>query len=277
MNNFIVKKRPRGRPRSLPKEKNNVVQALDKGLITLLTLSKRGSSTLSDLSLALGMPASSVHRMLATLQKHGFVEFDEINQNWAVGIEAFRVGSSYLVRTNLVEASHKIMRELMQETEETANLAIADGGDVVFISQVESRQPIRAFFRPGTRGHIHASGIGKALLANMARKDVEEILQKTSLKEFTPKTLTSLSDLFEDLEIIKTRGYSFDDEERYSGMRCVAASIYNSFGEAIAGISVSGPSVRFDDDVVSQFGPKVVKAAKKVTKMIGGKMPDDLN
>jgi IclR family acetate operon transcriptional repressor len=79
------------------------------------------------------------------------------------------------------------MRQLMEETGETANLAIDDSGDVVFVSQVESHQSIRAFFRPGTRGHMHSSGIGKALLAEMFKREVKQILQKKRLPQFTKK------------------------------------------------------------------------------------------
>lgn len=269
-----TQKRSRGRPRSLPSEmQNNTVRALDRGLMLLQALSKQGSATLTDLALRVGMPPSSAHRILATLQKHCFVEFDEATQEWTVGIEAFRVGSSYLARTNLVEAARKVMHRLVDETGETANLAIADGGDVVFVSQVETPNPIRAFFRPGTRGPMHASGVGKALLANLARKDIEKIFQKTGLPEFTPKTLTSPEALFAALADTQKRGWSFDDEERYSGMRCVAAAVYNSFGEAFAGISVSGPTVRFPDNTVSELGPKVRRAANELTAMIGGKLP----
>ncbi len=276
MNEKQHKKRARGRPRSFNHDKEqNIVQALDRGLLVLLLLAKNGAKTLSDISLSVGMPPSTAHRILTTLQKHGFVEFDEIEQKWSVGVEAFRVGSAYLVRTNLVEAAHKIMRELMEETGETANLAIADKSDVVFISQVESHNPIRAFFRPGTRGAIYASGIGKALLSQMDRKQIEKILRNGGLKEYTYKTLTSPEELFSDLEKTKQRGWSFDDEERYLGMRCVAAPIYNSFGEAIAGISISGPKNRFNDEQVLEYGPIVKRAAQNVTKMIGGKILQD--
>ena len=163
------------------------------------------------------------------------------------------------------------MHDLMEATGETANLAIADGGDVVFISQVESHNPIRAFFRPGTRGNMHASGIGKALLAGMLRRDVEKILQTKGCPEFTLKTLTSPAKLFEDLATTRSRGWAFDDEERYDGMRCIAACIYNSYGEAVAGISVSGPTVRFPDHMLQLIGPQVREAAKQVTELIGGK------
>lgn len=266
-------KRGRGRPRSLFHEpKPSTVQALERGLQVLRDLSQTGSATLSDVALRNAMPASSVHRILATLQKHGLVEFDEVSQEWSVGLEAFRIGNAYLQRTNLIEASHPVMRRLMEETGETANLAIADSGDVVFVSQVETHNPIRAFFRPGTRGAMHCSGIGKALLASYTREEIEKILQKRGLPQFTEKTLTVPEALFKDLEDTKSRGYSFDDDERYDGMRCVAAVIYNAFGEAVAGISVSGPSTRFPNTQIPEIGSKVRSAAAEITTAIGGKI-----
>lgn len=270
----IVPKRTRGRPRSItPDAQGPTVQALDRGLMLLVMLSKQGKTNLTDLALRIGMPPSSAHRLLTTLQKHGFVEFNETTQDWMIGVESFRVGSSFMQRTNLVDAARDVMRRLMEETEETANLAIADDGDVVFMSQVETQNPIRAFFSPGTRGPMHASGIGKVLLAEMGRKEVEQVLQKKGLPEFTDKTITSPDRLFEDLETTRMRGWAFDDEERISGMRCIAGPIYNAFGEAVAGISVSGPTVRFADHVIGEYGPKVKRAAAEVTELIGGTAP----
>jgi IclR family acetate operon transcriptional repressor len=277
MSNIKVKltpKRPRGRPRSVTTDsKLSRVQALDRGLILLRELADVGSVTLTDLALKIDMPPSSTHRILFTLLSHGLVEFDEETQEWQIGIEAFRIGNTYLERTNLVEAARKILRRLMEDTGETANLGIADSGDVVFIDQIETHNPIRAFFRPGTRSHMHASGIGKSLLANMPRREVEKIMQSKGQPGFTANTLASAGELIADLEVTRKRGWSIDDEERYLGMRCVASNIYNSFGEAIAGISVSGPTVRFPDDVVARLGPVVKHAADQVTRAIGGKAP----
>lgn len=265
-------KKRRGRPRNpVPDAGAGTVHALERGLVVLQSLAREGYLSLTDLSLKVGVPTSTVHRILTTLEKHGFANINEDTNEWAVGIESFRVGNAYLERTNLVENSRKSMHDLMEATGETANLAIADGGDVVFISQVESHNPIRAFFRPGTRGNMHASGIGKALLAGMLRRDVEKILQTKGCPEFTLKTLTSPAKLFEDLATTRSRGWAFDDEERYDGMRCIAACIYNSYGEAVAGISVSGPTVRFPDHMLQLIGPQVREAAKQVTELIGGK------
>ncbi|MEZ5811537.1 MAG: IclR family transcriptional regulator [Rhizobiaceae bacterium] len=267
-------KRGRGRPKSLFHEpQTGTVQALDRGLTLMKELARSRGLTLTDLSGRLDMAPSSAHRILSTLQKQGFADLDDISQEWSVGIEAFRVGSAFLVRTNLVEASIRQMRRLMEETGETANLAIADGGDVVFISQVETHNPIRAFYRPGSRSPMHSSGIGKALLANAPRAEVERLVHRTGLVRHTERTCATPEALFADLDEIRRRGWSLDNEERYDGMRCVAATIFNAYGEAVAGISVSGPTVRFPDEALDGIGDKVCRAADEVTRLIGGTPP----
>jgi IclR family acetate operon transcriptional repressor len=268
-----TRKRPRGRPKSLFKEPQlGTVQALDRGIALLEVLSHNADLSLSDLAQRVDIPSSTTHRLLATLQKRGFVRFDETAQTWSIGIEAFRVGSTYLGQTDLVEAARKTMRNLTERSGETANLAIAESGDVVFISQVVTQKPIRAFFQPGTRSHMHASGIGKALLADMKVADVEKIVRNKGLPEFTPNTITSMDQLLIDLEATRRRGWSYDDEERYIGMRCIAASICNEHGEFIAGISISGPTARFLDAQIEDLGPMVRNAADELTQAMGGKI-----
>lgn len=267
-------KRSRGRPRSTPADRQaTTVKALDRGLVLLNAMERLGKTTLTELALQIGLPPSSAHRLLITLQKHRFVDFDATTQEWKIGVEAFRIGNAFVQQTNLVEAGRDVMRRLMEETGETANLAIADEGEVVFVSQVETHNPIRAFFSSGTRGPIHASGIGKALLAELPRKSVEKILQKRGLQQYTEKSLTSADALFTDLQLINARGWSFDDEERYSGMRCIAAAIHNYHGEAIAGVSISGPTARFPDSGIAELAPKVKRAAAEITARIGGTAP----
>ena len=264
-------KRTRGRPRS--SEGGGVVQALDKGLTLLRALARTERATLTEIALSAGMVPSTAHRMLNTMQRHGITTFEESTQHWMVGVEAFRIGSSFMRRTNLVEASRGVMHDLMEESGETANMAIADDGDVVFINQVETNDPIRAFFRPGTRGHMHASGIGKALLAELSRGEVEAILSRKGLPEFTAKTLTSPEALFANLAATRARGWSLDDEERALGMRCLAAAIFNEHGEVVAGVSISGPVVRLPDARLAELGARVRRAAVVITEKIGGVPP----
>ena len=144
---------------------------------------------------------------------------------------------------------------------------------MVFISQVEAHSALRAFFRAGSRAPIHASGVGKILLAQMPEPRVREILYQRGLPKFTERTLVAPADLFGELAVIGRRGWAIDDEERNLGMRCVAAPVFNEYGEAIAGISVSGPTVRITPERAQELGPRVRRAAEEITASIGGRAP----
>tara|TARA_B100001093_G_scaffold488289_1_gene525347 strand:- start:2310 stop:2840 length:531 start_codon:yes stop_codon:yes gene_type:complete len=176
------------------------------------------------------LPAPTAHRILATLQVHGFVDLDEARQEYSVGLEAFRVGSVFLKSKGLTEIGLLAMRKLVEATDETANLAIADGHQAVFIGQIETGNPIRAFFPPGTRTPMHASGTGKAILAALPRETVVQLLQKTGLAGFTDHIHLTPDALFADLDATQERGWSFDCEERFIGMSCVGSAIYDETG-----------------------------------------------
>lgn len=246
------------------------MQSLDRGLSVFATLARHDGLSLSEVAAETGLPASTTYRMLTTLQKHGLVAFDPVDQLWSVGVEAFRIGSAFLRRRKLVDEARLVMQELVDATGETANLGVAEDDCVVFVSQVETHQAIRAFFRPGTRSPYHASGIGKAVLSLLPAERVRSILRKASLEAFTPTTLSTEAALLGDLEATRRRGWSIDDEERFPGMRCVAAPIVNEFGEPVGGVSVSGPTIRMTPERAEILGPIVSEAAARITAAIGG-------
>ena len=269
-----TEKRQRGRPRSFnPQPDNTSVQSLDRALRILAIVAQGNGLSLSEIAASSGLAASTVYRMLTTLESHGMVEFDKIEQLWSIGVETYRMGSAFLRRRKLFDLARIVMQDLMEQTGETANLGVAEEDCVVFVSQVETHQPIRAFFRPGTRTSFHASGIGKAILAHLPAERVEAIVHKAGLEAYTPKTLADESALARDLSEIRARGWSVDDEERHPGMRCVAAAIFNEFGEPVGGVSVSGPTARVTLERLAEIGPMVRDAAAEVTRMIGGAEP----
>lgn len=117
---------------------------------------------------------------------------------------------------------------------------------------------------------MYASGIGKALLAAMSFGALDSVLDKMRFEAFTQRTHTSLASLSRDLEIIRNRGWSFDEEERYDGMSCTGAAIFNEQGIPCAGVSVSGPTARIHKENSAEFGEMVLAAAKDITLAIGG-------
>ena len=269
-----TEKRQRGRPRAFnaPQEAASV-QSLDRALRILAIVAEAAGLSLSEIANASGVPAPTAYRMLTTLEAHGMVEFDKTSQLWSIGVETYRMGSAFLRSRKLVDRARIVMQDLMEKTGETANLGVAEDDCVVFVSQVETHQAIRAFFRPGTRSPFHASGIGKAVLAHLEPERVAAIARKTGLEAFTTKTLSTLPALTGDLAEIRRRGWSVDDEERNEGMRCVAAAVFNEFGEPVGGVSVSGPTVRVTPERLGEIGPRVAAAADEITAMIGGKRP----
>ena len=268
-------KRGRGRPRADAADASvGTVQALDRGLNALVALSL-GKANLTELSQRIGLPASTTHRLLATLQQHGMVEFDEGRQDWAIGIEAYRVGSAFLSRSNLFTVGQEVMRALMEETGETANMSVYDSHEMVFIGQIETPNPIRAFFRPGARTPMHSSGSGKAVMSQLDRGQVEQIVRTHGLERFTDTTIVAAEDLYDDLDAARENGWASDDQERFSGMCCVASAIRDVTGDVIGAISVSGPSARFSEQKMQRFGAAVKRAASEVTYRIGGPTSSD--
>ncbi|MEP1209522.1 MAG: HTH-type transcriptional regulator BhcR [Rhizobiaceae bacterium] len=268
-----IESRKRGRPRSFhPNTDSTIIQSVDKAITLLKVVSEGTGRSLSELSELTAMPAASAYRALVTLQKHGMVNFDEDGQLWRIDVESFRIGSAFLANTSMVEQARPVMNSLMSKSGETANLGLIAGGEVVFLSQVETHEPIRAFFRPGTHGSIHASGIGKALFAYRPQKHAVELANSIQLKGFTDHTIQTTDELLQMRKETLQRGFAIDDQERTMGMRCIAAPIFNSFGEAISAISVSGPTVRIDSQRIAEYGELVRIAADEITRNIGGKV-----
>lgn len=266
--------KPRGRPKAFhDKTDQNTVQALDRGLQILSHVAAHPGQTLSEIAEGTGEAVATVFRALVTLQGHGMVEVEEPGQFWHVGPGAFRTGTAFLRRTKVVERARQPMDALMRETGETANLGIETRDEVLFLAQVETHEAIRAFFPPGTRAPMHSSGIGKALLAWYPPEKVRGILARRGQAKFTSLTLTSETALLRDLARTRERGFSIDDQERAEGMRCVAAPVFNEFGEPVAGLSVSGPAFRMGLSDAARIGGLVRAAADRVTEATGGLLP----
>lgn len=264
-------RKARGRPRDWDdKTAQNTIKSLDRAMVVFEFLSEAQGKSLSTLASDLKESPATVYRILVTLEGRGLVEFDQIDQVWHVGPRAFVIGSRFLKRTSLVERARPIMRHLMDATGETANLGIEQNGHVLFVSQVETHASIRAFFPPGTLSRLHASGIGKALLAHMDAARIDTHLSVAPLEKFTEFTLTDRDTLMDDLAITRVRGYAIDGEERNIGMRCIAAPVFDVHGEAVAGISVSGPTSRVGTEQVAKFSTEVVAAAQELSAAIGG-------
>ncbi|WP_299351168.1 HTH-type transcriptional regulator BhcR [uncultured Shimia sp.] len=267
--------RKKGRPKAFNSEAStNPIQSLDRALVVLETLGMHSGLTLSELADELDQSPATMYRVLSTLSARGFVETDPQTQEWHIGPVSFRLGSAFLRRSSVVERARPVMRKLVEATGETANLGIEKDNRVMFVSQVETHESIRAFFPPGTQSQMHASGIGKALLSLFPERRMDRFLREQQLTRFTDKTLSDPDTIRAEMAKARTLGYAVDDEEKNLGMRCVAAPIVNFYGEAVAGISVSGPVSRLTTDRIPEVAALVSEAAQELSRGLGADTPN---
>ncbi len=249
------------------------VQALERGLNLLAIIAEADGLSLTSIAQRAGIAPSTAHRILTTLKAGGFVQCDDARGGYLIGVQAFRVGSAFLRNRKLVDVGRRTMRRLMEDSGETANMAIEVEGAVVFVSQMESHHSIRAFHRPGARGPMHASSLGKAMLAALTDDEISQKLHRVGMPRLTVHTIVDPDALLADLALVRKRGWAIDNEEQAEGMRCVGSAVYNEHSEVIGAISVSGPTVRVTDERLGELGPMVRRAAAEITERVGGKIP----
>ncbi len=256
-------------------ERSDQVQSLVRALslVNRIAVADEGV-TLTELAQQVGLSASTAHRLLTTLEGERYVHFDAERRLWSVGVQAFVSGSSFLKTRSLAGAARPHMRALMEESEETVNLAVEDEAEAVYLAQVECRQMMRAFARPGGRVPLHCSGVGKALLSAMPDAALSKILHRRGLPRMTVKTINTTAALRADLKGARERGYAVDDEEHAVGLRCIAAVIFTENADAAAAVSLSGPMARIPDERIPLLGVLLRSKADAITSQLGGRLPD---
>jgi IclR family acetate operon transcriptional repressor len=278
MKRYVIRRKtiePKSTANSDPDPKDGSVQSVDRALLIIETLAEDDEGyRLTDLAVRTGLSPSTVHRLLTTLEKRRFVQFDRGESTWHIGVQSFAVGSTFVRRRNFVTQALPYLRKLRDQTRETANLAVVDDGAMVVLTRVESRELMRSVTKVGGRVPMVASGLGKALLATYSDQDVFAIIQRDGMPRLTSKSIVRAGELCKSLHDIRRQGYSVDDEEALIGLRCVSAVVYDDCSEPLAAISVSGKASRVPNDRLPILGKQVQEVAAELTMALGGTTPD---
>ena len=278
MKRNVIRRRliePKSNADNDPDPRDGGVQSVDRALLIIETLAEDDEGyRLTDLAVRTGLSPSTVHRLLTTLEKRRFVQFDRDESTWHIGAQSFAVGSTFVRRRNFVTQALPYLRKLRDQTRETANLAVVDDGAMVVLTRVESREIMRSVTKVGGRVPMVASGLGKALLSTYSEEDVFAIIQREGMPRLTSKSIVRAGELCKSLHDIRQQGYSVDDEEALIGLRCVSAVVYDDRSEPLAAISVSGKASRVPHDRLPVLGKLVQEVAAELTKALSGAMPD---
>lgn len=248
------------------------VQSITRALSILDKLAEWDDGlTLTELSKSIGLPPSSAHRILTTLQNHRFVRFEPATMSWMVGVQAFVVGNTFARSRDIVSIAVPHMRRLMTKTGETVNLFTLDGDEVICMAQIQSQQMVRAISRPGGGVEMHRSAAGKVVLSHMAQAEIHAILEKKGMPRYTEHTIVTPEALLAELATIRQRGFSIDNEEFSLGLRCIAAPIFDEVGLVHAAVSLAGPASRITLNRTDMLGKLVLACGETISADLGGR------
>jgi IclR family acetate operon transcriptional repressor len=224
---------------------------------------------LSEASRALGVPKSTLFRYLATLAARGYARKDPEHDAYSLGLKVLGLSRGNLAHANLIDVARRHMQSLLTRFEETVNLAVLDGNQVVYLEILESPHAFKLSYQVGGHDHAHTTSLGKSMLAFLDESQLADIARVTGLPAVTTKTINSLSRLKQELAEVRARGYAVDNEENEPGVCCVGATIFGDRGTPVAAISISSPAVRVDADKLREMGAAVAEAGGQISGHLG--------
>lgn len=232
----------------------NPVKTVETTFRILEQLKRLDGAGVTELARELDLPKSTVHNYLATLEQERFVVNEDAE--YRVGVGFLDLGGYARDQVDIYSIAQPEVEKLAEETGELANLLVEEHGLGSYIQREHGENAVRIEAHVGTRVPLHATGVGKAVLAHLPTERVDEILELHGLPPFTENTITDRTDLLEQLDVIRERGYAFDDGERKKGLRCVGAPILDDGERVVGAVSVSGPTRRLDGERYAEEIPK---------------------
>jgi DNA-binding IclR family transcriptional regulator len=227
------------------------------------------SCTLAEISQTLSLNKSTVHGLVSTLKQMEFLEQNPITGAYQLGIKLFELGQSYLSHIDIRTIVHPQLVELCKKFEETCHLAILNGTEVIYLDKIDSPKSVGIISHIGGRNPSYATGVGKALLADLDNQAIFELFGNMPLKKLTSRTITNIPDLIHSLDKVRKNGFALDIGEIEIDLCCIAAPIKNHEGKTIAAISISAPKTHFSKIRIQEITQAILEKKKCISKKLG--------
>ena len=225
--------------------------------IVQLIEKNQGKYTLTDIVKILGINKTTAFRNLKTLEELNILE--KINNLYYLGISLFEMGSKVYIKQIIIEKIHPILRELSEDVNETVNLAKIHNGMVLYLDKIESKRSLQIQSSIGDTLPLYCTSLGKSILSILPEDEMREIIKNINFERTTHKTISNPKKLIEQINEIKLKGYSIDDEEFEEGLICISVPLYLKHHNFYGSFSLSGPSIRFDQATLLKLSKKLKK------------------
>ncbi|MGH3516087.1 MAG: IclR family transcriptional regulator [Haloechinothrix sp.] len=245
-----------------PSRDGGGVQSLQRAFELLEGLADTGGeASLSELAGTTGLPMPTIHRLIRTLVSLGYVR-QNASRRYALGSRLIRLGEH--ASKQFGTWARPYLTQLVDEIGETANLAVLERDEVVYVAQIPSKHSMRMFTEVGRRLLPHGTGVGKAMLSQVPADEVRDLLKRTGMAAYTPHTHTDPEEFIAHLADIAAQGYAVDESEQELGVRCIAVPLTG--GPIPAAVSVSGPEGRLTLAAAKRIAPIVVEVGAQLSK-----------
>jgi len=245
------------------------VAAVLKVFAILQSLADRSETGVSELSMRLAMPKATVYRFLQTMRSLGYVRQEADSERYGLTMKVFELGTKALQYPDLIELAKPHMQELSDKTGETIHLGMLIDSEIIYVHKVDSRHVLGMYSKVGRRAPIHCTAIGKVLLAWESDQFRDSVLAGATFEKFREKTITNKADFIAELERTKAQGFGQDREEFDDHIRCVGMPIFDRHNQAVAGLSISFPTFRYEALREPEIVGMLVDASRAISKQMG--------
>jgi DNA-binding IclR family transcriptional regulator len=233
------------------------------GLLVLLGDEPRGASA-AELSRRAELPFSTTYRLLGSLTRDGFVDYEPDGRRYHLGLRIFQLGQRVSNHHGFAGTAMPVLRRVTEQTGEATILSVRDGHHHLTVNKVDGPQMFRVTSDPGHLGSLHTTAVGKALVAFAEDSERERLLAELDLEPLTPHSITDREVFRAEIEQVRRQGYAVMDEENETGMRAVAVPLLNSQGHAFASLATAVPVFRLSLEALVAQVPLLQDAAAEL-------------
>lgn len=245
------------------------VPAVDRAARILWMLAtETREMTLAEVTAATGWHKSSVHKILVTLTRHGFLDRNRATKKYSLGMALVRCGQAALNNLNINHSVKSLLKELADDSGETANMAVLRGNKIVIVEAMEAPVDLRVSPPIGTIDSVTAKSNGKAVLAWLPEDQVARFLESEGLPAKTKRSITKVKDFLKELGAVREQGFATDFEEFQQGISAVSAPVFDSHGQVMGTISIVAPAFRMTREKAQKYGRKCSEAAARLSSMM---------
>jgi IclR family KDG regulon transcriptional repressor len=244
------------------------VRTIDKCFSVLEHIASRQPVRIPEIVQALDLNRGNVHRLVATLERLGYVERLE-DGKIRLSYKVFKMGSTVPHSRKLDEVTRPFMHRLSELSDETVNLGVLYADSVIYLDKVEAKQYLRLDHQIGEVDPLYCTALGKVLLSGFSEADLEEFFNSVELRPYTKNTIQTREGLLKEIHEVRRRGYALDLKELDLNLHCIATPIYDYNNRIVAALSISGPSIRFTRAKIDKLVAPMLKISAEISSEMG--------